>query len=134
LKENDMKRRQKEDKTDGRLPCPVCGVSIETVTTVRTPSKTIEALKSEVGEITECPSCLSMLEFGGDSQRLTVKPASFERVQAFRRLERERPGNPCLAELVSYVMKFRRKPPQRAGPRAGIVRFKFLLSDKSASL
>jgi hypothetical protein len=64
----------------------------------------------EPGDLTECHKCRTMLEYAGDPGCLSLSPAPQQRIDAFRRVSRERGCKPKLSNLVEYVMKYGQMP------------------------
>jgi hypothetical protein len=128
-KDDAMKRIHRfNNQKEPKLRCPACSYRLEAKTIVRTCSGASRTLSAAPGELTQCPHCKSMLEYGEQHGSLTVERARPQRVRAFEELERETPGALRLPELIAYVKRFRTMPPKSPAPQDGTIRFRYFLS------
>ena len=92
-------------KANQHLECPVCENRINRGS-IPGPKGTIEA---EIGQLTECEHCLSMLEYVSRANVLACRPASQQRTKSFNRLATDT-GTLRLAAVLDYVIRYGRMP------------------------
>jgi hypothetical protein len=101
-----MKRKEHNiGSREQKLPCPVCQARIHR--DFGFPQR--GPLAPQVGQLTQCDRCLSMLEYTSNGSSLALRVASQGRIKEFNRLAKDT-HEFCLAELVDYVRKYRRMP------------------------
>jgi hypothetical protein len=102
------KKNHSFERKERRLRCPVCNALTGAARDGKAFGIPPEFLPNP-GDLTECAHCQTWLEYSGDPNSLALRVARRERVESLRHLMRERP-EPEIAELLEYVMKFRRMP------------------------
>lgn len=101
-----MKRKEHNiGSREQKLRCPVCHARIHR--DFGSPQR--GPLVPQVGQLTQCDHCRSMLEYTSNGSSLALRVASQRRINKFNQLAKDT-HEFRLAELVDYVRKYRRMP------------------------
>lgn len=91
-------QKKKSGAVQPKLKCPNCGKRVDREITPREFSQYQQSIMPQPGQLTECDSCKTMLEYACDPAFLVLKVAPKWRVDLFN--EVDTPDDPSLSELV----------------------------------
>jgi hypothetical protein len=98
-------------QNENSLRCPRCGQKVDHTVAIQSSAREGElCFMPEPGQVTECEHCLTMLEYGGICDALTLRVAPRERVEQFHKLTREGFSETGIPELLEYVRRFLQPP------------------------
>jgi hypothetical protein len=101
-------RKHNSNRSEQKLVCPACGKQVERI--FGSQPEPQSPLVPQIGQVTNCDHCLTMLEYIPVGTSLALRVAPQQRVDAFHKLATNTMRGPRLAELIDYVKRYRAMP------------------------